>query len=216
MLTLGISTSSSRFGIIISKGEEILTNSDELEEIETNNLKEIHAVFTLCMSKIEYDIQNIENIIVDNGPGGTSSVRTGVAYANALAYSLGIGVRSISSFELLGLDLWLKNNKPIILTTKSIKGNAFVGFYENNSLKSISYGKTEEIVNNLVNNIDDFIVTGFYGPLIKDLYPEKKVCLSDKIHGDLETFIEISKKDVSQFLKFPKLVIPITENYLSH
>lgn len=216
MLTVGISTSSSRFGVVISKGEEVLVSSNTVEEIAKNDLKDIHSIFTLCMSKIEFNLQDIQNIIVDNGPGGTSSVRTGVAYANALAYSLGIGVSSISSFELLGLDLWLEYNLPVVLTTKSIKGNAFVGLYEDGELKKLSYGKTEELINELVSNTGEFIATGFYNQLIKDLHPEKAVHLSNKIHGDLKTFVTINKSYLNPLKKFPELVIPITENELSY
>ncbi|MEI6139481.1 MAG: hypothetical protein WCP85_09460 [Mariniphaga sp.] len=213
MLTLGISTSSSHFSVVFGEDNFVLFNS---ENLELSYFKTIEILVAKGLAYINREVREITNIIVDNGPGGTSSVRTGVAFANGLGYSLGINVCPVSAFEILGFDIYSNSQIPVLLTTKSIKGNAFLGYFNSNKLHSISYGKVDNILQNIINVNVEFIATGYYKDIIKDLSHRNIINVSDQQYGDIELLIKHEQLFTSRALRFPNFVIPITEKTLSH
>ena len=57
-------------------------------------------------------INDLSLIVVNAGPGGTNSVRSGVSFANSLGFSLKIPVSYYNSFEVIGRLAWQKFNTP--------------------------------------------------------------------------------------------------------
>ena len=53
------------------------------------------------LAEIQKPINDLKEIFVDVGPGGTSSIRTGVSIANALSYALNIPSYPVASCELI-------------------------------------------------------------------------------------------------------------------
>jgi len=208
MLTLGISTSSGQFALVLGDNGKLLFHSDDLQ-IQDN--KEIALLMTKCLEQTGILVKDISNIIVDIGPGGTSRVRTGIAFANSLAYSLGISVCPVPSMELAGLDAYEKYSLPVISTVKSISGNAYIGFYNDNKLISIDYGTVNNVVPQLVNNIDEFVVVGFHKEIIKNLLPNKIIHDSGLLFGNARILVEKSHLFLDRALKFPQFAVPITE-----
>lgn len=211
-LDLGISTSTGKLEIVIGKGEEIIFYSDYIDLYEPKNLNNyLNEEF----KKINISFQDIYRIIVDIGPGGTSSVRTGVALANSLAYSLNIQVCSISSLELASIEIWNKNKIPVVSMTKSIKGNFFVGLYENEKLVSIKHGNLEEIVKETTENISEFVAVGFKTELLKDICKDKKIHNNGQSFGSIKSIISNKKMFETQFNNCHRIVMPITEESVS-
>jgi len=211
MLTVGISTSSGQFALVIGENNKILFNSSEYSVQE----KELDNIFSSGMEYCKRDTKEITNIIVDVGPGGTSRVRTGIAFANALAYSLGISVCPVSSMELAGIDVESKYNLPVINSVRSIKGNAYVGLY-NHDLISIQYGDISDIVPLMVKDIDKFVVIGFHRETIINLSSLKNKMIIDSLmsFGDAKILIENSDLFVEKKCSFPVYAQPITEQTL--
>lgn len=211
-LDLGISTSTGKLEIVIGKDEEIIFYSDYIDLYEPKNLNNyLNEEF----KKINISFQDIYRIIVDIGPGGTSSVRTGVALANSLAYSLNIQVCSISSLELASIEIWNKNKIPVVSMTKSIKGNFFVGLYENEKLVSIKHGNLEEIVKETTENISEFVAVGFKTELLKDICKDKKIHNNGQSFGSIKSIISNKKMFETQFNNCHRIVMPITEESVS-
>ena len=209
MLTVGISTSSGQFALVIGENKEILFDSSEYPEQD----KELDRVFSAGLKYCKRDLREIADIIVDIGPGGTSRVRTGIAFANALAYSLGLPVCPVSSMELAGIDAGSKyGGLPVVSSIKSIKGNAYVGLY-NNSHLSISYGTINELVPALVKDLDKFTVVGFHRETIIHLPSlQNKVIIDSLMHfGNAGILIEKSDLFVKKKIGFPAYAQPITE-----
>ena len=160
------------------------------------------------------EAKDITGIIVDIGPGGTSRVRTGVAFANSLSYSSGVPVYPVSSMELAGVDAWSKHNLPVIATVKSIKGNAYIGLY-NEGRVTIKYGPIEEIPL-MTDDIDSFAVVGFHRDAIISLpaLKDKTIIDTEMLYGDVSLFIEKEELFIKnrEGIKFPYFAQPITEN----
>ena len=208
MLTVGISTSSGQFALVIGENKELLFDSSEYAEQD----KELDRVFSAGLKYCKRELREIADIIVDIGPGGTSRVRTGIAFANALAYSLGISVCPVSSMELAGIDAWSKHGLPVVNSVKSIKGNAYVGLYDQNRL-SIQYGTVNELVPELVKEFDKFTVVGFHRETIIHLPSLQNKMMIDSLmnFGNAKILIEKSDLFVKKKVGFPAYAQPITE-----
>lgn len=98
----------------------ICTNTPELKLklIENNNLtKSFRIELGRQMSNkiLEYitgftDINKIDNIAIVDGPGSFTGLRIGFSVANAIAFSLSIGVTKISSVTFDNLQLFNQAN----------------------------------------------------------------------------------------------------------
>ena len=210
MLTVGISTSSGQFALVTGENNKILFDSSEHF---ING--ELDDFLSAGLEHCKRNVNEITNIIVDVGPGGTSRVRTGIAFANALAYSLGVSVCPVSSMELAGIDAWNRYNLPVINSVKSIKGNAYAGLY-NQNLVSVKYGDINEIVPLMVNDIDKFVVVGFHREAIINLPSLKNKIIIDSLmsFGDAKILIEKSDLFIKNKSDFPVYAQPITEKTL--
>ena len=211
MLTAGISTSSGQFALVIGEDNKVLFDSTEY----LGNNKELDDMLSEGLEYCKRDVSEIANLIVDIGPGGTSRVRTGIAFANALAFSLDIPVYPVSSMELAGLEVESKYNLPVINSVKSIKGNAYIGFY-NQKLVSIQYGFINEIVPEMVKDIEKFVVTGFHREAILNLpsLNNKTIIDSQMSFGNAKFLIEKSDLLTKEAHHFPVYAQPITEKTL--
>jgi tRNA threonylcarbamoyladenosine biosynthesis protein TsaB len=211
MLTIGVSTSSGQFALVFGENSQLIFNSDDLQ-LPAN--KDIAVMMSAGLDAVGRSVRDISNIIVDIGPGGTSRVRTGIAFANSLAYSLGISVCPVSSMELAGLDAWDLFSLPVISTVKSIGGNAYIGFFNDSKLVSIEYGNIQSIVSGLVSGLDEVAVVGYHRDLIRELFPELKITDSGKLFGNARILVEKSDLFLNRAVSFPKYAVPITEKTL--
>ncbi len=207
-LTLGISTSCPQFEVIIGENTTILSSS--AYTIAINDKKDIALLVAEGLEKMGLTAQDITNLIVDIGPGGTSLVRTGVAFANGLSYSLGIPICPVSSVELIGFEAWEAYKLPVICTVKSIKEYAYVALYDGKLVK-IKYGILDIVVADMVAEIEEFVVAGVHRPQLLAAFSHKKVHDSGLQFGKAKYLIEQSALFADRFVSFPAFVQPITE-----
>jgi tRNA A37 threonylcarbamoyladenosine modification protein TsaB len=211
MLILGISTSSGQFALLLGENNQVIYDSSEFEKDDN---KELYYLLRDALNACNKKVNDINHIIVDIGPGGTSRVRTGIAFANSLAYSLSIPVSPVSTMELAGIDAYNKYGLPVINSVKSIKGNAYIGFYKGkNEDVKIEYGRIEEIVPEFVDETGGFVVVGAHREQIMKLpaLSGKTITDSRMQYGNARIFIEKSDLFTGRGLVFPQFVAPVTE-----
>ena len=63
----------------------------------------VGGLASAAVADLDARFADIEVIAVDTGPGGLSSIRSAVAYANGLAFSLGVRVFPVTSLELMAI-----------------------------------------------------------------------------------------------------------------
>ncbi|MDR0757722.1 MAG: hypothetical protein LBF85_07745 [Tannerella sp.] len=211
MLTLAISTSAGQFALILGEDSRIIFDSCDGEPAGG----ELDGLLSKGLHDCGKDIGEIAHIIVDTGPGGTSRVRTGVAFANSLSYSLHVPVCPVSSMELSGLDAGCRHHMPVVSSVKSIKGNAYVGFYDGqteNGMK-IEYGRIEDLVPRMVAGVREFVTVGAHREMIARLpaLKEKTVVDSGMQFGSARVLIENSRLFTGRGLLFPEIALPVTE-----
>ncbi|MBL7727365.1 MAG: hypothetical protein JNM68_06770, partial [Dinghuibacter sp.] len=151
-LTLGISTSSGQFALVLGEAGKLLYHSNQGGE--EPGKKEVHTMLVEGLNHLQRTVHDIGLIVTDIGPGGTSCVRTGVSFVNSLSFSIDIPVAAVASFELAGADVFGRTGLPVICTVKSIKENAFIGIYNGPQQYSIHFGKINELLPGLVNELE--------------------------------------------------------------
>ncbi len=132
-MILGISTSLSQFTVAINRDGELVYHKQSDRKLSGHT--GIYELVVEALEVVQMTTTDIKGIVVDTGPGGTSSVRTGVSFANGLSYSLDVSVVGISSAELMGIEAYKKHQIPVISLFKSIKGNYYCGFYDGEKLE---------------------------------------------------------------------------------
>ena len=85
---------------------EVGVSSDSAHVVCTGNRFQddydgIAGLVERCLAEAETDVSSIDAIVVDRGPGNLTSVRSGLAYANALAYATKLPLYAVSSLEAM-------------------------------------------------------------------------------------------------------------------
>lgn len=163
-------------------------------------------------------MQQLNCIIISNGPGSYTGLRIGVSYAKTLAYTLNIPIIPVSSLNVLAhsfvgyvtpntddeqqtIDVSETNDKSFVLNERhQLKGNSFRFLPE---LLTNNYNKTELSFDCSAtnNNGSDAIITAFYdarrGNVFIGTYQYGQSIVSDT-HQNLETYLhDIKQKNVT-------------------
>ena len=207
-LILAISTSSTQFEVIIGDNSTVLFSDSYT--LSLTDKKDISFLVSECLEKVNITPQDLKSIIVDVGPGGTSLVRTGVAFGNGLAYSLGIPICPVLSVELVGIELWEKYKLPVIITVKSIKDSAYVALYDGN-LKDLKYGIMTDVVSKMTAEINEFVIAGAHREKVIEVFPDKRIHDSGLLNGNAQLLIEKQDSFKDKYVSFPLFAHPITE-----
>ncbi len=146
MYTLYIDTHYINIEMIILKDGKVIANE--------NLVSDKHSNYTVSLLKKILEDNNLtaddlNEIIVINGPGSFTGVRIGVVIAKTLAYTKDIKLKAISYLEALSLNY----DKGITLGIKD-KNGLFVGiFNKEHELQSDYFYLTNKEVEDYPNNI---------------------------------------------------------------
>ena len=124
--------------LIIGNKQRIVVNKSKprLKKVSERLTVEIK----ILLDSIKKDYKNLSKIIVINGPGSFTGIRTGITAAKVLGLSLKLPVCGISLFELLRINyLKTKPKKNLKFLVKLNKDN----YFSQNINKS---GKESEII----------------------------------------------------------------------
>ena len=82
----------------------------------------------------------IEEIVVDTGPGGLTSTRSGIAFANGLSFALNVPIVALNSLELMELQSQHHGADNVVVARRSNEGKFFLGFFEQSEVQKIVLG----------------------------------------------------------------------------
>jgi len=98
--------------------------------------------------KVQWNVADIDEIIVGIGPGSYTGLRIGVVVAKMFAWNNGIPVKTVSSLALVASSY--KGDKNVLVEFDARRGNSFLGLYRND-------GKSLELVDcELLTNLEEF------------------------------------------------------------
>lgn len=208
-ISLCVESSALPYGIVLSSSGKLLF--DSTQHAELHDLKDVPALVEHALRTINRKARDLDRIAVNHGPGGTSAIRAGVAFVNSLAYSLGIPVIAVNTFELLGEPASLRFGCPVLVTVKSVRGNAYVGWYANGALQHTLYGPLEKTVRQAVGDCQEWAVAGAHREQLQALFAARKVHDTGHKFGLASDMVSMLPVLRSRELRFPQFVTPITE-----
>lgn len=116
---------------------EVLYQDGKLLDKNIRLSERNHSDYTMPMldeliKRNNISLQDLNEILVCNGPGSFTGVRIGVTIAKTLAYTLDIPIKTITSLECLAVSSMVGNKKAAII--RDVKGVFCSIFDENNKL----------------------------------------------------------------------------------
>lgn len=146
MLMLGISTSSKNPSVAVMEDGKILNCM--VDKSGKSHSATLMTLMEKSLNAADASIKDVGCIAVDVGPGSFTGVRIGVSCANALAYSLGVGVIPVCSLAALRNRIPEKGTVCVLLDCRN--GNCYAAAYENGrEVMSPCPEKTDVILNSM-------------------------------------------------------------------
>lgn len=186
MYTLFIDTHFKDIIICLFKDNE-LVNKKIIINAKSTSVETMPAINEVLNSS-KITIHDIRIIAVDKGPGSFTGIRIGVTIAKVLAYSLNIPIVSLTSLDLIGINLTkpsyvaVKENNGVFVTFYDQKDNP-ITYYKNSQYEE--FKKTHEVVeetkenyHNLINYINSLTPINPYN--VNPLYVKSIEALNDK------------------------------------
>lgn len=170
MRSLFINTSSFFMSIAILENGKVVYKKEE--EMLTDMASRIVPEIELTFDNVTFDIEDINNIFVVNGPGSFTGVRVGVTVAKMIGWALKKDIIPLSSLELLATTKIDSTNHIGVIDAR--RGYVFAGVYDS----SLNVIMKDNYI--LLSDLDKYLVDG-------------KLISYDKIDGALAPSIDIEK-----------------------
>ena len=156
MISLFIDTSTKNVSISIIKDHKILSLIEE--DIPNEHSKYATSYVKTAIDEANIDANDIDNILVVNGPGSFTGVRIGVTIAKTYGYLIDKEIIPVSSLKSLALSTDSDNNIMSIINAN--KNNYYVGLYdkEYNNIIEEQFINTEGLLE-LINKHNPYIVS---------------------------------------------------------
>lgn len=152
MYTLFIDTHYKDIILFLFKDNKLLDKL-ELLNVKSTSVETMPALISL-LERNNIKPNDLNKIAVCIGPGSFTGTRIGVTIAKTLAYSLNIPIVSLTSIDLVGLNLDKKSYVSVLENN-----GAFIALYDKKIIGEIKYLKKSEYElfkndNNVIENID--------------------------------------------------------------
>ncbi|MEM9990501.1 MAG: tRNA (adenosine(37)-N6)-threonylcarbamoyltransferase complex dimerization subunit type 1 TsaB [Bacteroidota bacterium] len=205
-----LETSFAPFQVLLAQEDRILFHSNEHEW--QDNRRNIAQMLTKGLNVVGQNIEDISQVFVNTGPGSTNAIRSGVSFANGLAFSLNIPVIPYTSFELMGYEVQTALQLPVLCTAKAINGNVYAAWYEGQQVHARQYGRLKEVVEAIVPNTDQpFAVAGIRRDEVLALFSSNRIEDSKTERIDAQYLVNISDRILTRQVLPPAFVSPLNE-----
>ena len=99
-------------------------------------------------------------LALDIGPGGLTSIRSAVAYANGLAFSLGLPILPVSSLELMAMAAQQHHRGPFLCLKRGQGGNMYAGLFRDGAMIQMRHGAPGSVLPALAGDLAEICVAG--------------------------------------------------------
>lgn len=127
MISLFIDTSMANVSISVVKDREILSIIQE--DIPNEHSKYATSYVKKVIDDAGIDANDIDNILVVNGPGSFTGVRIGVTIAKTYGYLMDRGIIPVSSLKSLAISS--KHDGVVMSVITANRSSYYVGIYDN-------------------------------------------------------------------------------------
>lgn len=183
MITLFIDTSFADVSIALLKDNKIINKI--VKSIPNEHSKYALTYIDEVLKKSDIKPEQVNNIMVVNGPGSFTGIRIGLTIAKVYAYLLKIEVTLVSSLKSIALSK--NNNNDYVMSLIDAKNNNYyLGLYDKdyNEVTEEHFSNIEEINN-----------------LLKE-YPNIKIISNSDLKTD--NYNKINELDIEKIVEFYK------------
>jgi tRNA threonylcarbamoyl adenosine modification protein YeaZ len=124
-LSLAVETSTATFAAALATDGEIVAVRT-LAGVPPAQ-RDLPALVAGLLAETKHSFADLGRIAVDVGPGNLTAVRTGVAYANGLAFALGLGIATADALELMAAQAG--DGTPVLCLRNAGAGRAYGGLF---------------------------------------------------------------------------------------
>jgi len=181
MITLFIDTSFSDVSIALLKDNKIINKI--VNYIPNEHSKYAITYIDEVLKKSNIKPNEVNNIMVVNGPGSFTGIRIGLTIAKIYAYLLNIEVTLVSSLKTLALS---EESDCILSLIDAKNNNYYLGLYDKNY---------NEVIEEHFSNIEEI-------NKILEQYPNIKIVSNSKIN--IENNNEIKELDIEKIVNYYK------------
>jgi tRNA threonylcarbamoyl adenosine modification protein YeaZ len=103
---------------------------------------------------------DVSLLALDIGPGGLTSIRSAVAYANGLAFSLGVPIFPVSSLELMAIAAQHDHPGPFLCLKRGQGGNVYAGLFRDGGMLGLRHGQPDRVLPALAGDLEQVCVAG--------------------------------------------------------
>lgn len=176
------------------------------------NKQDLAALVTEALRASGQSLRDLTGIAVNIGPGALGSVRSGVSFANALAYSLGVPVHPVTSFELMGFAAAAAQECPVLCTARASAGQAYLGVFAAGRLSVMTFGALDALAPATVAGLDRVAIAGDQRAALCTLLRNREVIDSGVDRGTAATYLQWAAAGAGEAKAFPEVATPITED----
>ncbi|MEM5476776.1 hypothetical protein [Pacificibacter sp. AS14] len=155
-LTFLLQTSNGVPVLGLACGDDIVFDSATDEALIGS--RDYRMVLETGLDRLGAKLTDIKQIFVDIGPGGLGVTRTGVAFANALGFAIGLPTTGLPAFELLGAEASL-GDAPVAILRKAARPFVHFGVFENGALAHYEHCKRDSALTSL-EKLDKYRIVG--------------------------------------------------------
>jgi tRNA threonylcarbamoyladenosine biosynthesis protein TsaB len=143
-LVLALEASSRTYAVAVGDGEE--PRARAAVRRDDPSFRGLSELVTRTLDRAGNRFGDIGTIAVDVGPGGLLSIRAAVAYANGLAFALGVKIFAISSLELVAMAAQEAHPDPILCLKRGLGGNTYAALFAVGELVDMRHGPPDSVV----------------------------------------------------------------------
>ena len=140
----------------LAKGDDVVFDS-ALDDALLGS-RDYRMVLDFGLNQVGAQLHDIAQIFVDIGPGGLGVTRTGVAFANALGFALGLPTTGLPAFELLGAEL-SQADQPVVILRKAARPYVHFGVYQDGALTHYQHCERDTALEQ-IEKIDTYALAG--------------------------------------------------------
>lgn len=159
----------------------------------------------------EAGFRDVEAIAVDIGPGGLSSMRAAVAYANGLAFSLGVPLFPVTSLELMALAAGEAHEGPFLCLRRGTGGNTYAGLFAAGELTELRHGPHDSVVPSIAGGLERVCLAGVPAGDVAGLLPGVTVADTGIVDADVAVLYRAARAAMAEQERLVPIASPVNE-----
>jgi tRNA A37 threonylcarbamoyladenosine modification protein TsaB len=202
-LVLALESSSRTYAVAVGDGDQPRAQRTSLRDGRT--FVDVGELAAQALAG-EATFDDVDTIAVDVGPGDVLSVRAAVAYANGLAFGLGVKIFPITSLELMAIAAQRTHPGPLLCLKRAMGGNTYAGLFVNGEVTEMRHGPLSSIVPAIAAGLETVDVAGTFEGEMADLLPDVIVTDTGIANADVAVLYQAARRAI---IADPGRLVPV-------